>query len=36
MFDLGVPFGLFIIYTVLWISGYFLWAYFRSDEGRRG
>jgi hypothetical protein len=36
MFDLGVPFGLFVVYAVLWIGGYFLWAYFRGGEGGRG
>ena len=26
MFDLGVPFGVFLIYAVLWVVGYFVWA----------
>ncbi|KIL48487.1 hypothetical protein KP78_15700 [Jeotgalibacillus soli] len=26
MFNLGTPFTLFIIYTIVWIAGYFMWA----------
>jgi hypothetical protein len=32
MFDLGESFSAFVIYTVLWIAGYFVWA-FRSEKG---
>lgn len=26
MFNLGQSFTLFVLYTVLWIIGYFIWA----------
>lgn len=26
MFDLGQTFYLFVIYAVIWISGFFIWA----------
>lgn len=31
MFELGVPFGVFVIYAVVWVIGYFIWA---SRSGR--
>ena len=32
MFELGVPFGAFVIYAVVWVIGYFVWA---ARSGRR-
>ncbi|MDQ1005504.1 hypothetical protein QFZ28_006082 [Neobacillus niacini] len=26
MFNLGAPFTFFVLYTIVWIAGYFLWA----------
>ena len=26
MFDLGVPFGIYIIFSVAWVVAYFAWA----------
>lgn len=26
VFDLGVPFGAFLIYAIVWVVGYFIWA----------
>lgn len=26
MFDLGVPFGIYIIFCVVWVAAYFIWA----------
>jgi hypothetical protein len=31
MFNLGLSFSLFVIYSVVWIVGYFIWA-IRSEK----
>jgi hypothetical protein len=35
VFDLGVSFGTFLIFCVVWILAYFAWAYFYQRPARR-
>jgi hypothetical protein len=33
VFSLGVPFFLYLLFSIIWVVVYFVWAYTRRDRG---